>query len=165
MRNEDQHAEYELHDHPAEETHTGDDDMRDDDAGDNDAGDNDAGDDDAEDGDTGGDDTGGDDAGGGDGDAGADNAGVDDAGGKCSGEMPSREIPTRDMFPADDSGVFPMDEDDDGANVSTPRVSRTQKRAIVASPSSKDKSPTKHVKYDRSVCIFYTRKLILTIPL
>ena len=127
MRDEDQHAESELRDDPAEDEHAGNDGIRDDDAGGDDAGDEDAG----------------------DYPAGDDNAGDDNAGGDFSGD-----VPHGDMLPADDSGVAPMDEDDDAENIRTPRVSRTQKRGIVTSPSNKDKSPTKHVKYDRSVCMF-----------
>ena len=129
MHTEDQHAEDELRDELADDEHAGDD--------------NDAGDDLAE-----------------EEDAGDDDAGDVEAGDVPSGEMPTEEMPfgetpSGDMLPADDSGAIPMDEDEDDANVRTPRVSRTQKRTIVPSPADKDKRPMKQVKYDRSVCTFF----------
>ena len=101
-----------------------------------------------------------------------DPTGVEPSGDEPTGVDPVREDPTGvDTFgeeptgvahsgeePADDDpGVTPMDEDE--TDVRTPRISRTQKRAIIISPSEKDKHPAKYAKYaDRRVCIhFYSQ--------
>jgi hypothetical protein len=71
---------------------------------------------------------------------------VEPSGAEPSGAEPSGAEPS-----GAEGGVFPMDEDKGGSE--TPRRARTKKRAIVVSPSEKDKHPARRAKFtDLKVC-------------
>ena len=54
------------------------------------------------------------------------------------------ERPVTPEHPGEGGNITPMDEDQEDGE--TPRKSRTQKRAIVASPSEKDAHPTRRAR-------------------